>query len=479
MNDDSEMVFLQRLAAFQDGSLTPIEMAEFEEALCEAPQQRRLFIETQYRCVEIAEHFRAASFSIDNPSSAITPRRTSRWLIAAGLATAISLLCFQWFLNPIRLANTVQNDRGAQNADIAVDLVRPQGLPDNVFATITYDHGATWGTRRPEFSVSAVGLRAGVRYHLQSGSLRLRMQGGAIVALAAPAQFKGISPTELELVSGKLAARLPDDNCELVVRSMETRVRDLGTAFGITAHPNGEVDLSVFDGSVSVEYAPDVDASEPQTVLEGQSIIVDGATNQNRSVAYLSEQYQDIWPLAIGIDEASSPVEFVRPGPLAPLESLANDHKLLLIPERLNMRLDRDNTLVLLRPGYTWPGPQRDRTTLSATQTISSYLLIYLPKDRMEFLQHSISGTIAFAKPIIGVALGDYALRKSDRLFGIPEIDYESLEMRPLERKPTEEGRLPPDSVRISADRKHLYFNLYVGAGQDNLRVLVDESDAE
>ncbi len=478
MNEDSEIVFLQRLAAFQDGSLTPSELAEFEQMLCEVPRKRRLFIEAQYRCIEIAEYFRAASYSIDNPSSSLTPRRTSRWLIAAGLVTAISVLCFQWLLNPIRSTTAVPNDRGSRTAEISVETVRNEKPLHHYFATITYDHGATWGGRRPEFSVSTVGLRAGVKYHLQSGSLRLRMQGGAIIALAAPVLFKGISPTELELVSGKLAARLPDENCELVVRSKETRIRDLGTAFGITAHPNGEVDLSVFDGSVSVEHAPDIDASEPQTVLEGESIIVDGATNQNRSVAYLSEQYQDIWPLAIGIDEASSPVEFVRPGPLAPLESMANDHKLLLIPERLNIRLDRDSTLVLLRPGHAWPGPQRDRTTLSATQTISSYLLIYLPKDRMEFLQHSISGSIAFAKPIIGVALGDYALRKSDKLFGIPEIDYESLEMRPLERKPTEDGRLPPDSVRISADRKQLYFNLYVGGGQDNLRVLVDESDA-
>ncbi len=101
---------------------------------------------------------------------------------------------------------------------------------------------------------------------------------------------------------------------------------------------------------------------------------------------------------------------------------------------------------------------------------------MYNPATSQYRNRRALSGSISFQHPILGVAIEDRQLRESDRVFGVSDVDYQSFAFRRLEHKVTEEGDLPADSLRISEDGRQLYFNLYVGAYSDHIRVLVDET---
>ncbi|MCM2371769.1 hypothetical protein [Aporhodopirellula aestuarii] len=464
--------FLEMVAAYQDGGLAGDELARFESDLLADAQRRRLFAEVQLRSAAICEQFRTEAFSMNNhqPTSAseVTRLRSRRrvWLLAVAVAVAASIAIA--FIAPSQLSEIDQIAGGPVSNKSGV------AAPADGFATITYASHVTWDGEVPETSLASSRLSSRVNYRLSSGSVRLSMNSGAIVSLAAPASFTGIGPDEIELQAGKLAARMPNETSTLVVRAGDTIVRDRGNAFGITAGANGDVDLSVFDGSVSVERSRGTTASESQMVKEGESI--EWGASERRAVAFSGKQYEDLWPLTVGINEASNLIDFVPPGPLGSLDRFANDSKLLLIPEKLNHRLNAHNSIAAIRPAESYPETKHARITLAPGKPISSYLLVYLPEERWEGNRHTISGSVSFQKPIIGVVVGQMALKKSDLLFGVPEIKYDQLKFRYLEDVTTEDGTLPPDSLRVSDDGKSLYFNLNVGAGQDNLRVLVDES---
>ncbi|MBB3209288.1 hypothetical protein FHS27_005128 [Rhodopirellula rubra] len=467
-------VFFQQVAAYQDGGLSESELARFERELLDDPQRRRLFAEMQVRSAAISERFRTAAFSMGSPHSPSPPVTTtprtprSVWMLAAAVAVAAS----------IAIALLTPKPRG-ENATVA--HLTPPGSPDpnvgsegNTFATITYASHAKWDGQIPNATLTSIPLNKRVTYRLSSGAVRLSMDSGAIISLAGPASFTGIGPDEIELEMGKLAARMPTADSTLVVHSGGTTVRDRGTAFGLTAKVNGDVDLSVFDGSVSVERESSGGVSQPQTVQEGESIAC--SESESRAVAYSPEQYEDIWPLTIGVDEASNLIDFVPPGPLGSLDKFANDSKLLLIPETMNYRNETKLSIAAIKPSESYPENRHSRISIRPGKLVSSYLLIYLPVERWEGNRHTLTGSVSFQKPIIGVVVGPMALAKSDRFFGNPEIDYENLQFRYLEDKATEDGNLPADSLRVSDDGKTLHFQLNVGAGQDNLRVLVDET---
>jgi hypothetical protein len=275
---------------------------------------------------------------------------------------------------------------------------------------------------------------------------------------------------------GKLAARLPDNDSRLLVRAGDLEIRDLGTAFGVTATEHGEVDLAVFDGSVAIRSTGGMTNEREETLVEGNAISTSSGGDERQKVLFDSALYQDIWPLAIGIDDASNIVDFVPPGPNVRLESLAHDHRLFLMPERLNQRVQKPMTLDLVQRGQTWPTTRPVRQTIGRKKVVSSYLLVYKPENSQYRDLRALSGRVSFQHPILGVAVEPAQLRKTDRIFGTSGVDYKAFAFRRLEDKTTEEGDLPADSLRISDDGRQLYFNLYVGAFSDHIRVLVDET---
>ncbi len=96
--------------------------------------------------------------------------------------------------------------------------------------------------------------------------------------------------------------------------------------------------VSVFDGRVAVA---EVDRKQPGMTVEAGTSIVEhrGPGLDVRTTTYDPERFKDLWPLTVGINEASKLVEFVAPGPLLrPLRDYRANDRLFLFPEQQSCR---------------------------------------------------------------------------------------------------------------------------------------------
>ncbi|WP_146537251.1 hypothetical protein [Rubripirellula reticaptiva] len=267
--------------------------------------------------------------------------------------------------------------------------------------------------------------------------------------------------------------RLPNEQSALTVQVSDFELRDLGTSFGVTAAPEGRVDFAVLDGKVAVTKRSESPRPQEQIFVEGEAFSASAENSVRNKMPFEPERYQDIWPLTVGINELSNVIDFVVPGATNPLGDLTDDHKLFLIPEQLNCRLDRPVELSLIRPGQTWPQASVSPVKLPSRENIRSYLLVYQPQSSRFGKRISLSGSVEFERPILGVAATRSQLESTDEPFGLKTIDNGKLAYRYLEERDSERGELPADTISIDPSGHRLFFHLSVGAGKDHLRVLV------
>jgi hypothetical protein len=87
---------------------------------------------------------------------------------------------------------------------------------------------------------------------LQSGLAELRFSAGVTVLLEGPASLKITGRKSALLDHGRLVARVTDLRGRgFVIDGPRGRVVDLGTAFGVSVEPSGEMEVHVLEGSVN------------------------------------------------------------------------------------------------------------------------------------------------------------------------------------------------------------------------------------
>ncbi|MEM9368804.1 MAG: hypothetical protein AAGD07_22665 [Planctomycetota bacterium] len=476
MNETEQDDFFKLLAAYQQGALNERETQDLERVLAADREARRLFIDFQQRSAAIAEDFRRQLISEQAAKEAIASSDAEPVESEASIRKRVSTPKFLVLLT--LAASLLVMFRFLGQPEDRMRLAVAPDVPVATFATLTYADNAEWLSDQGEVPRMGQTLHRGSVYHLVSGAARLRMDSGAIVAIASPSTFSGSGGDALNLRHGKITARMPDQDSDLSVRVGETLIRDLGTAFGITTRDGGDFDLSVFDGCVAVQARDRQGNLSELELMEGHSAASVGSSLDERDTLLDVRSYEDIWPLTIGIDDASSMIELARPGPQQPLSDLANNSRLLLVPEQLNQHIQQSFQTNLLLPGASWPEAMTTRRSLFAGQVISSYLLAYVPEVDADVIRPRISGRVSFQKPILGVVIEGEALLESDQVFGIDEINYEEMTWRRLEVNWTDDGQVAPDAIHISGDGKTLYFDLHVNVtGHDSIRVLVDERE--
>lgn len=451
---DSELQ--RQLEAYFDGRLTPAETEALGRRLQADPAARRAYWEVAHWHAtltvwgEQASGRNEALADVPEASATKPADRTRGWAWAA-LALA-ACLAFVFTLG-----------------------VRPYAGNAGAFsttATLTYESDALWTATSP---VRGKALLRG-DYELRRGVVRFETTAGAVVTIAAPARFRFVSAARIELARGRLTARMLRDEAELTVRVGDMEVRDLGTAFGIDANDGNRTLVSVFDGAVAVT---DSKKKGPgQQVGEGQSLVGsrNGATHFERA-AYESEVFKDLWPLTVGINEASRLVEFLPPGPLLkPLRSYRANDRLFLFPEQRNVVTTKDLEIDLSRDVRAWPESPVSPYPLARGARVNSYLVFFQP-DPSATSPRRLHGSITFQQRIVGVACADFELEGSDAQLGDPKADYATPgQSRGLESEDKVNrlgSSLPHDSIRIGADGRTLLFDFYVIDEREQMRVIV------
>src|SRR5947209_3495488 len=113
------------------------------------------------------------------------------------------------------------------------DRMTPQELLD---AFDAYLAGTLGDEQLP---VLEAALRAGTTVKLDRGLAALRFRSGARLVIEGPAEVKLVSAMRVELVQGKVGARVPESAQGFTVLSPRGEVIDLGTEFGVGVGQDG------------------------------------------------------------------------------------------------------------------------------------------------------------------------------------------------------------------------------------------------
>lgn len=210
------------LADYRDGSATSEDLEKLQALLLHEPTARQVYREANELSL-LLETVSTTNTEEDQDQFPQAPQTTVRqfnygWAAAAALALA----AIAW----------------------GMSFTKPEPL-----ARLTASHQA-------EFSGSA--LRSDSQFNqgtltLSKGIAHIEMQNGVEMILEYSCELELIDQKTVKLHRGKMRV-----HCPMEARGFEVlapggnRIVDLGTEFGVSADPSGELDLHVFDGFVEL-----------------------------------------------------------------------------------------------------------------------------------------------------------------------------------------------------------------------------------
>lgn len=266
-----------------EGQLTPAESARLEALVRESGAARRYVAEhlqlhaglhwesgrigQQTLPEQLAASLAGLEAGTDGKVTPLPPPWLQRtpWLALAAsvvfLATGIGL--------GISLA---KRDKPVANAVITPPVV----------ATLTQTRGCRWESSALP-TVEGARLPAG-RLALTDGLATLRFESGATITLEAPAVLEIVNKDLCILHRGMLTAQVPKEAIGFTVETANAKVIDHGTEFGISAGPNGEAHVQVFDGEVEVRHRQ---SGENLRLTTGENALLDTkeVTGRNSGMA--------------------------------------------------------------------------------------------------------------------------------------------------------------------------------------------------
>ena len=104
---------------------------------------------------------------------------------------------------------------------------------------------------------------------IQSGLLQLDFASGARLILRGPADIDVLSEKSVRIRSGEATCYVGELGKGFQVLTGPSEVIDLGTEFGIRVAPNGESEVHVFEGEVSIRDQP---SSEAETIRQSSAV---------------------------------------------------------------------------------------------------------------------------------------------------------------------------------------------------------------
>ena len=183
-------------------------------------------------------------------------------LLAAALLAGVVGLMFRLQQMDTQSGGLASNDSETPSA------VRP-GSADPPVAVLQNVTDADWSVGDLA-GADGVPLRAGW-LQLNSGSAVIRFNSGAVVTLLAASRLKLIDAGSCFLESGDLVATVPAEAIGFRVDTSAMQLTDLGTEFGVSAKRNGETNVQVIKGEVSVEHGNAAHGKEKFNLNEGQA----------------------------------------------------------------------------------------------------------------------------------------------------------------------------------------------------------------
>jgi hypothetical protein len=136
-----------------------------------------------------------------------------------------------------------------------------------------------WGEKHGQIPVGTL-LEGGQELDLLRGSAVVTFASGAKLLLEAPTKVRLDSPMQVNLVEGRIAAKVPRQAINFTVTSSLARFIDLGTMFTLNLAAEKSFELHVFEGLVEVQLDERFGAAarRPARVAEVRALKFDVAS---------------------------------------------------------------------------------------------------------------------------------------------------------------------------------------------------------
>ena len=362
---------------------------------------------------------------------------------------------------------------------MVVFLTWPAGLPPEtppapapttsaappLVATVT--HALNARGNRPDALIVGAELTPGP-LQLDTGFVEIKFKNEAAIILEAPAEVNLVNERLVSLSLGTLTAHIHPKVKVFQVETPSVRVTDLGTSFGVVVHKRAVTDVHVLKGCVATSFkghARNV-RDRIETLNANDTMRFDVKAGTAYSIEMDTQQFALSWEDMLYRPHISGPIRFEHTPPAVLFQNaFENDDHVTILLERKGVMLPKDITVDITTPGH-YQEFEGLSETIPGGYEVDSYLIHWKPASEIG-ASKTMSGSVTFKRPILGLIVEEEGLVASNVLFG-PSITYLNEAGPGLESSPKGNA----DTVMLSQDRHTLSCTLKAGA-IDQIRVLV------
>ncbi|SFJ02419.1 FecR domain-containing protein [Planctomicrobium piriforme] len=258
-DNDQHLEFLEWVVRYQDGALTPAEVAKLSESISQDPAKRKLFRRMQIRTTAIHDLLRLEAFGQSNRlldhelQVSISPEEVPfaagrlarhkilasrrRTFLLTGATTLALLVLFGVMTWKWPGPSPAMTQLPAPAAD-AQQVILVEEIRAKFFGQGTLNSGDV--------------VQPLQDYLLQSGLVKLRFPSGAIAILEAPSIFQVATQDRLVLNTGACSVHAPPGAEGFEVITPLTKVVDRGTRFYVRVQENNETEVHVIEGAADL-----------------------------------------------------------------------------------------------------------------------------------------------------------------------------------------------------------------------------------
>jgi autotransporter-associated beta strand protein len=249
---EQEACFTRLVMAVVEGTATPADRAAFQALLREHPEFLLQYIEQMrihglmcYRTggevgrqAEAGGREKAAAEATEAGMDA-GGRKRVWWKVAAAAAALAVVGVTVWQATTARRSEDLGVRGGvAASGGVVIEVLAAKGAKVNRMRPVAGDDRLVSETRE---------------IRLAAGTLRFRLDSGAVLTLFGPARLGLTDGMHVTLQRGRLLADIGPEAVGFTVEAPNARVWDLGTLFGVEVRGSGTTDVYVFEGQVMVE----------------------------------------------------------------------------------------------------------------------------------------------------------------------------------------------------------------------------------
>ena len=352
-------------------------------------------------------------------------------------------------------------------------------LPSKPVASISESTDAQWA--RADFPTDRGTQLFTGSMHLLKGFVEITFDKGAKVILEAPAKIELEDAAQMFLHKGRLSARVPPYAYGFTINTPLAAMRDIGTEFGVKVDGNGGSELHVFNGEVILYTGGDNKNKTTETrqiVRDRQARRVNSTTKTIDKIALDESGYIHSWEELLYKIHTTGAVKYIRiiPPSLQP-NTFEDDDHIRIFWERKGYILENDVTVAdFIDPGifqsFTYSKKQ-DKIIPAGTKVDSCLIHI----DRVHPLTGNdrvrMTGSVTFARPVLGIIVSWKQLEATDAQLGAPETIYKDDTGQWTSSRGIIEGGWQNDILSTSTDRRTLNLDFTL-QDFDQVRVLIE-----